>query len=125
MFPGTSEMAGRCRGFDSGATALGPVDRWPPSLRAAAGMVVGHAFASVVCWRPNLVQIYNDGYIAVHGAKHPWGLGRPTSEVWPELWHLNEPLFARAQAGETVALTDAPYELSRSGAPMRRRRPCS
>jgi PAS domain S-box-containing protein len=108
-------MAAHCRALDWAATPLGPVEGWPQSLRTAAGMVLGSAFPSIVCWGPELVQIYNDGYIAVHGAKHPWGLGRPTSEVWPEVWHLNGPLFARAQAGETVALTDAPYTLARGG----------
>ena len=115
VFPGASEMARRCRAFDWSTTPLGPVERWPQSLRTAAGMVVGHAFASIVLWGPELIQIYNDGYIAVHGAKHPWGLGRPTREVWPEVWHLNGPLFARARAGETVALHDAPYALARRG----------
>src|SRR5688572_21750190 len=115
VFPGGSEMARRCRAFDWGTTPLGPMERWPQSLRTAAGMVVGHAFASIVLWGPELIQIYNDGYIAVHGAKHPWGLGRPTSEVWPEVWHLNGPLFARAMAGEQVSLREAPYALSRRG----------
>jgi PAS domain S-box-containing protein len=115
VFPGTSEMAWRCRAHDWAATPLGPVEHWPQSLRTAAGLVIGHGFPSIVLWGPQLVQIYNDGYIAVHGAKHPWGLGRPTGEVWPEVWHLNGPLFARALAGETVTLRDAPYALSRNG----------
>ncbi len=33
FFPNVGEMAERCRSFDWGNTALGPVDQWPQSLR--------------------------------------------------------------------------------------------
>ena len=115
VFMGDGEMAARCRAFDWASTPLGAVDGWPSSLRTAAGMVVTSAFATILCWGPELVQIYNDGYIPITAAKHPWALGRPTSEVWPEVWHLNAPLFARAQAGETVHVVEAPYLLHRRG----------
>lgn len=78
-------------------------------------MVLGSAFATTLCWGPELVQIYNDGFVPITGAKHPWALGRPTAEVWPEVWHLNAPLFARARAGETVHVVEAPYALRRRG----------
>ena len=115
VFPEIGEMGRLCRAMDWAGTPLGPVEEWPQSLRTAAGTVIGHAFPSILCWGPGLIQIYNDGYIPVHGAKHPWGLGRPTSEVWPEVWHLNAPLFARALHGEQVSLKEAPYALSRRG----------
>jgi PAS domain S-box-containing protein len=115
VFSDAGEMSRVCRAMDWAATPLGPIESWPQSLRTAAGMVIGSAFPSIVLWGPDLIQVYNDGYIAVHGAKHPWALGRPTREVWPEVWHLNEPLFERALAGETVALESAPYSLSRRG----------
>nr|WP_240979027.1 ATP-binding protein [Longimicrobium terrae] len=78
-------------------------------------MVLASAFPNIVLWGPDLIQIYNDGYIPITGAKHPWALGRPTREVWPEVWHLNGPLFARALAGETASVVDAPYALRRNG----------
>jgi signal transduction histidine kinase len=115
VFLSDSVMARLCRGHDWAATPLGPVETWPQSLRTAAGLVMSSAFATIVCWGPELVQIYNDGYIEISGAKHPWALGRPTYEVWPEVWHLNGPLFARAQAGETVYVVEAPYPLERRG----------
>jgi signal transduction histidine kinase len=115
VFPASGEMGRRCREMDWAATPLGPVEGWPQSLCTAAGMVLASAFPSIVLWGPELIQIYNDGYIPVHGAKHPLGLGQPTREVWPEVWHINEPLFERALRGETVALKDAPYSLARRG----------
>ncbi|CAN5857410.1 hypothetical protein BH23GEM7_BH23GEM7_25050 [soil metagenome] len=115
VFPEIGEMGRLCREMDWAATPLGPVEEWPQSLRTAAGLVIGHAFPSIVLWGPDLIQIYNDGYIPVHGAKHPWGLGMPTSQVWPEVWHLNEPLFERALRGEQVGLKEALYSLARRG----------
>jgi PAS domain S-box-containing protein len=115
VFPGDDEMSGLCRGFDWAATPLGPVESWPQSLRTAAGMVIAHGFPSIVLWGPQLIQIYNDGFIAVHGAKHPRALGLPTRHVWPEVWHQNGPLFARALAGESLTLKAAPYLLARRG----------
>lgn len=33
-------------------------------------------------------------YRALMGLKHPQGLGQPTRECWPEVWHINEPTSA-------------------------------
>jgi len=38
-----------------------------------------------------------------------------THECWPEIRHLQEPIFARVFSGETVTLKDAHYALDRSG----------
>ncbi len=69
----------------------------------------------VALWGSDLIQIYNDGYRALMGDKHPGGLGRPTREVWPEVWHINEPILRRALAGETVMFEDALYPVARHG----------
>ena len=38
-------------------------------------------------WGRELTFFYNDAYAAMTlGAKHPWALGRPASEVWAEIW---------------------------------------
>ena len=38
-----------------------------------------------VRWGPDFVMIYNDGYRPILGDKHPWALGLPFREVWPEV----------------------------------------
>lgn len=115
MFPGEGELAKRCRSFDWGATHLGPVGSWPASLRTTASIVLSSAFPSIVLWGPELVQIYNDGYAPIMGDKHPWGLGKPTREVWPEAWDINGPIYDRVNRGETVAFENRPYPLRRRG----------
>jgi PAS domain S-box-containing protein len=115
LFAGDGEMRARCREMDWAATPLGPADAWPQSLRTAVGIVLGSAFPHIVLWGPELIQIYNDGYIPFLGTKHPWGLGIPTRQCWPEAWAFNEPVYARVLAEETVSFQDQLYRLRRRG----------
>ncbi|HEY8831837.1 MAG TPA: PAS domain-containing sensor histidine kinase [Gemmatimonadaceae bacterium] len=115
VFADVGEMAERCRTFDWARTSLGPVDSWPPGLRTAVALVLRSGFPTILVWGPDLVQIYNDAYSALIGKKHPQALGMPTHECWPEIRHIQEPIFARVFAGETVNLKDAHYALDRIG----------
>jgi PAS domain S-box-containing protein len=115
VFAGDGEMRARCRGLEWAATPLGPVEGWPQSLRTAVGITLSSAFPSVLLWGPELIQVYNDGYIPFLGAKHPWGLGIPTRQCWPEAWAFNEPVYRRVLAGETVHFQDQLYRLRRRG----------
>ncbi len=115
IFPGTGEMAERCRAFDWAATPLGPVEQWPQSLRTAAQLTLASIFPSIVLWGPELIQIYNEGYRPILGVKHPAGLGQPTHGCWPEVRHINGPIFDRALLGETLTFEDALYPLLRFG----------
>ncbi|MDP9279473.1 MAG: ATP-binding protein [Gemmatimonadota bacterium] len=115
FFADVGEMAERCRNLDWSRTALGPIDQWPPSLRTAVAITLRSGFPAILVWGPDLVQIYNDAYSSLIGMKHPSALGMPTHECWPEIRHLQEPIFARVFGGETVTLKDAHYALDRSG----------
>jgi len=115
LFTGPGQMRARCRDFDWAATPLGPVQSWPASLLTASSMALGCAFPMVLLWGPGLVQIYNDAYIPFLGAKHPAGLGMPTRECWPEVWHINAPIYERVARGETVAFDEAHFPVRRKG----------
>jgi PAS domain S-box-containing protein len=69
----------------------------------------------IVLWGPHLIQIYNDGYLALMGSKHPAGLGQRTEDCWPEVWHMNQPLYARVWQGETITFEDQLYPITRHG----------
>ncbi|MGB8731783.1 MAG: ATP-binding protein, partial [Candidatus Sulfotelmatobacter sp.] len=44
-------------------------------------------FAMWMSWGPELTFLYNDDYARMTlGKKHPWALGRPSQEVWTEIW---------------------------------------
>ncbi|MER2251643.1 PAS domain S-box protein [Methylorubrum podarium] len=108
-------MAERIRTHDWSATALGAADTWSPSLRATISLLLGCGFPMIALWGRDLIQVYNDGFRDLMGLKHPAGLGQPTRECWPEVWHINAPIYDRVWGGETFTFEDALYPLSRSG----------
>ncbi|CAO4137706.1 PAS domain-containing sensor histidine kinase [Methylorubrum aminovorans] len=113
--PVRGEMAGRIRAYDWTSTTLGAAETWPPSLKATISLLLGCGFPMIALWGPNLIQVYNDGYRDLMGLKHPAGLGQPTRACWPEVWHINAPIYERVWAGETLTFEDALYPLTRSG----------
>jgi PAS domain S-box-containing protein len=112
-FAGDGEMRRRVREHDWASTPLGPIEGWPLTLRSTVDTLLSTAFASVVLWGPELIQIYNDGYAQLIGVKHPYALGRGNRVVWPEVWGINEPIYERVLKGETVTREDALYPLAR------------
>ena len=81
------EMAALMRAKDWSTTPLGPVDTWPQSLRTVVRVLLTSRFAMWMGWGPELTFFYNDAYGAMTlGAKHPWALGRPSRDVWAEIW---------------------------------------
>ena len=83
---GESEMGRRVRAFDWSKTPLGPLERWPQSLLIAVGICLNSRFPMFVWWGKELINIYNDGYIPMLGARHPAGLGRPARDSWEDIW---------------------------------------
>lgn len=112
---GSSELAKLIRGMDWSRTPLGPMSGWPQSLRTAVDLILACRFPMVVLWGEALIQIYNDGYCDLMGEKHPEGLGQATRDCWPEVWHINEPIYRRVLAGETVTIEDGLYPIRRHG----------
>jgi PAS domain S-box-containing protein len=86
VFSGGSEMAGLMRTLDWSQTAVGPVSSWPQSLKTAVRIVLASRFAMFVWWGREFVNLYNDSYRTLLGAKHPAALGKPAREVWAEIW---------------------------------------
>lgn len=115
LFAGPGELRALCRDLDWAATPLGPVTGWSASLRMAARMVLAAGLPNIILWGPERVQIYNDSYARIIRDKHPVALGRGNEEIWPEVWHINGPIFERVFAGETVTFADALYPLARVG----------
>lgn len=111
------EMAGRVRALDWSATPLGPRAAWPQALHAAVELILASPLAMIVLWGPEHVQIYNDGYRALMGDKHPAGLGQRVRECWPEAWEFNRAVCEAAWRGESLSFRDQPLVLERRGRP--------
>ncbi|MEP7065913.1 MAG: ATP-binding protein [Gemmatimonadota bacterium] len=113
LYSCAGEMRARVRDFDWAATPLGCSGEWPASLRHAVDIVLGCGFPAILVWGPQLIQIYNDAYVPLIGAKHPRALGLPTHACWPEIRDVQERYFARVFRGEAVQLSEAQYSLDR------------
>ncbi len=86
-------MGERIRAFDWSKTPIGPAESWSPALRTVIRLMLSNRLPMLLWWGPQYVCIYNDPYCPVLGNKHPWGLGRPVSECWKEIWHVLKPLI--------------------------------
>ncbi|MET9498330.1 SpoIIE family protein phosphatase [Streptomyces sp. NPDC006552] len=72
---------------DWAATPLRGPEHWPQSLRTAVSILLSSKFAMWMAWGPQLTFFCNDAYRRdTLGQKYPWALGRPSSEVWAEIW---------------------------------------
>ena len=114
---GGGETGALVRAHDWEATPLGPPGGWPQPLRTLVAVLLGSRQAMFVAWGPARVLLYNDGYAAILGPRHPAALGRPMQEVWPEIWPQLAPLFIRADAGESTHMDDIALTLRRNGEP--------
>ncbi|TFZ07673.1 ATP-binding protein [Ramlibacter humi] len=100
---GGGALAELIRSHDWSATPLGPVARWPQSLKTTVSLMLNSQQPMWLGWGPQATFLYNDAYISVLSlAKHPWALGRPASVVWAEIWDVCGPLadkvFGHGQA---------------------------
>jgi len=110
-------VATLARSIDWSATPLGPVETWPRALRGAVRTAMESPFPTNLWCGDDKVLIYNDGYRAVLGAKHPRALGRPGPTVWAEIWDEIAPMFPAAARGEPVYAEDAHFVMERSDGP--------
>src|SRR5690242_11068063 len=97
---GGGQMGALVRAHDWTTTPLGPPEGWPLSLKTAVRVMFTSRQPIWIGWGPHLTYLYNDAYQAIIGGKHPWALGRPTEEVWREIWKYMEPLLATTMDGD-------------------------
>jgi signal transduction histidine kinase len=80
-------------------------------------MLLAAPFPMMLAWGPELIQIYNDGYRDILGAKHPRALGQPVKACWCEVWEDIAPLFERVRGGQSVEMENLPLTVERGRAP--------
>ncbi len=89
------------RTHDWSQTSLGAPETWPQSLRTTLSIILNSKFPMFLFWGQELLCFYNDAYRPSLGneGKHPYALGRPAPEVWPEIWEVIHPLIDQVLAG--------------------------
>src|SRR3989449_7007216 len=103
------------RSMDWARPPLGDISRWPQSLRTTVSLCLASNFPISLAWGPKHIQIYNDGYWPICGAKHPHSMGQDFSECWASAWPVIGDAFERALLGETSYLENQRMFLDRNG----------
>ena len=113
---GAGEMGQLIRAYDWSATPLGNPDGWPQNLKLALRIILNSRQPRWIGWGASLVYFYNDAYRSIIGGKHPRALGRPTSEVWSELWDEIGEMLELAMSGREATYVEArPLIMERNG----------
>ena len=116
---GGGEMGARVRALDWSTTALGPIGRWPQSLRSPLSMLLSSKAQIILFWGADFVVFYNDAYRPVFGAKHPAMLGMPGRVAWNEIWdcgvNLHALLDGVVRTGEAFSARDLLFVIDRHG----------
>lgn len=107
-------MSEAVRQFDWSKTSLGPMHRWPASLRIAVDLLLASKFPGCLVWGRDMVSIHNDAFVPILGTK-PEPLGRGFHEVWSDVWDGVGALAFRALQGEAVFQENLPLVTSRNG----------
>ncbi len=103
---------------DWSATPLGPPETWSEALRTTVATCLGSRFPVIIFWGPELVQVYNDAYVPLIGAKHPGALGQTAAACFPEVWDVIGPmLHGVLETGEATWSDDLLLMLERGGFP--------
>jgi len=100
LLSGGGELGARLRDHDWTSSPLGDPQAWPRSLKTATRIMLTSRQPIWIGWGRDLTYLYNDAYKSIIGGKHPWALGRPAAEVWPEIWHEVGPMLATAMKGD-------------------------
>lgn len=103
-------MGERIAQFDWGRTSLGPLPRWPASLRVAVDMMHLSPFPCAVVWGADLCVVHNDGYRALR-AIAPDALGMPFDTLWGEVWPAVGPWVFKALEGRSSFVEDPPLRI--------------
>jgi PAS domain S-box-containing protein len=109
-------MGALMRSIDWSKTPLGPVERWPQSLKTAVSICLGSRHPMVIWWgNPGFTQFYNDAYISFLGtAKHPQALGQSARDCWSEIWPTIEPMVESVyRSGEATWSEDLLFVINR------------
>ena len=112
---GESTTARLIRSLHWPSNPLGSIEDWTPTQRIVTDLLLSSAYPMIALWGPELIQIYNDGYLDLMGNKHPAGMGQPTAECWPEVWAFNEPIYQRVWKGETITFQNQLFPIRRHG----------
>ena len=119
IFEGVA-LSGECgpliKAFDWASTPIGPIASWPRSLKGYVSMILALPTPAIIFWGPRQTQIYNDGYIAIIGPRHPRHYGATFKDCWPDTYPTIYPWMQKVlQNGEVIQVEREYFPLTRHG----------
>src|SRR4051812_1636042 len=112
---GGGEMAKVIKAKDWSETHLGPIETWPQSLRTTVSLAQASNSPISLSWGRGHVQIYNDGYWPICGAKHPMAMGQDFRECWASVFSVIGEAYFAAWSGKSMYLEKMRMFLDRFG----------
>ncbi|KTS10792.1 hypothetical protein SB2_12155 [Methylobacterium radiotolerans] len=108
-------MAGRIRAFDWASTPLGPISRWPQSLRTIVDLMLGSPSMMSLVWGPEAIHIYNDSFTELLQEHRSQALGRSAYETFARSRNVFDADVAAGMAGRSARLLAQRYPVLRQG----------
>jgi signal transduction histidine kinase len=115
LFGGPGKIRELLRGTDWSRTPLGPVEAWPKALVGYVEMILAMPTPAVMFWGPQQTQLYNDGYAAIMGPRHPKYFGSPYRDCWPDTYPTIQPFMDEVLRGGIAQFDKTLFTLTRYG----------
>lgn len=105
------------RDHDWSTSPLGKMDQWSVELKTLTNVMLGSLQPMLTVWGPSQVTLYNDGYAAMCGNRHPDAFGQSFQSLWHDIWEDVEPIITAAYRGEGTSMDDIQFTMYRNGYP--------
>jgi two-component sensor histidine kinase len=117
ILQGGGECGSLLRAIDWSSNPLGKPAQWPAELRTIVGIALNSKQPMLIVWGPEQTTLYNDGYAALCGVRHPAALGGSFQELWYDIWEKVEPIITAAYNGISTSMDDIEFTMHRHGRP--------
>jgi two-component sensor histidine kinase/PAS domain-containing protein len=105
------------RDLDWALSPLGPMEEWGVELKTLTNVMLGSLQPMLMVWGPSQITLYNDGYAAMCGNRHPHAFGKPFHDLWHDIWDQVDPIITAAYNGHGTAMDDIQFTMHRNGYP--------
>ncbi|MDB5612990.1 MAG: hybrid sensor histidine kinase/response regulator, partial [Devosia sp.] len=112
---GGGETGMLLRATDWTKNSLGVPREWPAELKTVVGIAMTSRQPMLIVWGPEQTTLYNDGYAAMCGQRHPAALGGSFQALWFDIWAQVEPIISDAYNGVPTAMDDIEFTMHRHG----------
>ncbi|MET7988822.1 SpoIIE family protein phosphatase [Streptomyces sp. NPDC005281] len=119
MFAEAGAFGELLAGIEWAATPLGPPESWPGPLVDTLRLMLTSEHGMALYWGAEFATLYNLGSSPIVGAKHPWALGKPYKDVFPEVWAhpVSSHFHYVTDTRKSLLIPDEPLIMERHGFP--------